>query len=128
MSFEIALREELTAVSGLENKLFPSDAPEDTPSPYVVYDSSEGVQDKSLDGYLSSKAVECALNVVCSSYKALKTLSPEVIQRLLSFEQRTIGVTAPVFVQELRLDGNSMDFYDPDIQMYRCVIEFTAYL
>lgn len=125
MSFESGLREELNNVSGLSNQIFPVIAPEGAPTPYLVYESSEGLNDKTLTGFLSSKTIDCGLNIVCSSYSSLKTITPGVILRLQSFLGRAIG-TSGIVVQNLTFEGEPHEMYDSESKLYRCIIEFTA--
>lgn len=125
MGLEESLKEEIHAVSGLNNNVFPLDAPENYPAPYAVYLSSEGVYDKSLSGFLSSKSVEMELRIVCDTYSQLKAMNSEVVQRLQSFERRTIGVTSPIFVKEIILE-TPVELKDTQTGRYRGIIEFTV--
>jgi hypothetical protein len=111
MSLEAAMREELTAISGLTNKIFPVSAPENTATPYLVYLSSEGVNDRTLSGFLSSKTVSVELNILSDTYESLKTITSGVIQRLQSFAGRTIGTAGP-YVQEIVIDAPIEAFED----------------
>jgi hypothetical protein len=46
MNFEEALRNELNSIPQIANKIFPLAATEGVKTPYLVYISSEGVQEK----------------------------------------------------------------------------------
>lgn len=128
MSFEKSLTEELYTVSGLSKRVFPINAPESFKPPYVAYISSEGVNNKTLDGFLSSREVALEVNVICTDYDSLKTLCPGVILCLQSFLRRTIGTTAPVFVKDIEFLSDPVELYEQEIKAYRCVIEMKVQL
>lgn len=128
MDFEPALVEELKSIPELENRIYPLFAPEATKYngvPYLIYGSSEGIRDKSLDGYMNSKEVRAELNVVTESYGELKSITKQVIDLLVSFEQRTIGTNGP-YIKELEYQM-PIEIYENQPNLYRCMIEFSAY-
>lgn len=127
MSLEQSLTEEIHSITELTNNVFPLNVPENYPAPYLTYLSSEGVNDKSLSGFLSSKSVEVELRLVCDKYSQLKAISSEVVQHLQSFSGRTIGVTAPVKIQDIFIEM-PVEMWDSQISKYRCIIEFKVNL
>ncbi|MEH7093941.1 DUF3168 domain-containing protein [Neobacillus vireti] len=120
MDFEEALRAELSAITELNNKVFPLNATQGTKAPYVVYMSSEGVQYQTLDGYLPNKEVECEINILHGSYGAMKSLTKEVIAKVLSFYSRTIGENGP-FIESVSHE-NPVELYENEISAYRSVV------
>jgi hypothetical protein len=127
MSLESAVKEEIHAISGLLDRVFPLTAPELFPPPYAVYVSSQGVNERTLSEVLSSKEVEFEISVISSDYSELKTLTSGVIQRLQSFQSRAIGTTTPTFIQEIVLEEPD-EQWDRQLNLVRCVIGFTLYL
>jgi hypothetical protein len=121
LNFEEALTAELTMVEGLDNKVFPLNAKEGTVPPYIVYLSSEGVQDKSFDGYLITKEVECEINILHSTYREMKGLTKVVLEKILSFQGRTIGEDGPR-IQNLSYE-KPIELYEKEIKQYRSVID-----
>ncbi|SDM17419.1 DUF3168 domain-containing protein [Bacillus sp. OK048] len=121
MDFEEALRAELGTIAGLTNKVFPLNATEGTKAPYIIYVSSEGVQDKSLLGYLSSKEVDCEINIVQASYGSMKSLTKLVISQIISFIGRNIGENGP-FIQNVTYH-KPVELYEQEVNLYRCVID-----
>ena len=103
MNFEEALTYELETITELDEKVFPVSAAEGIRAPFLIYVSSEGVQDNTLDGYLTSKEVECEIHVVHNSYKKMKDLTREVISKLQTFYGRSIGIDG-VFIKSLTYD------------------------
>jgi hypothetical protein len=121
MNFEEALTAELTMVEGLDNKVFPLNAKEGTIPPYIVYLSSEGIQDKSFDGYLITKEVECEINILHSTYREMKDMTKLVLEKIISFQGRSIGETGPL-IQNLSYE-KPIELYEKDIKQYRSVID-----
>lgn len=120
MTFDEALRDELSLLDGLANKVFPLHATEGTKAPYVIYVSSEGLRDKILDGYLGSGVISCEINILQTSYSGLKTLSKYVIEKIISFQGRTIG--AGPFIKDVTYQ-TSPAIYEKEVNLYRTVLD-----
>lgn len=126
MDFESSLTLELKSIPELQNRVYPLSAPEKTPSPYIVYLSSEGTKSKSVsDGYLEGKLVGCEINVIAAKYSVLKEVTRRVVDLLISMERRVIGNKGP-FVQELTYE-TPIELYEAEPNLYRCVIEIKVY-
>jgi hypothetical protein len=128
-SLEISLVDELSPTGGWQfnNKVFPMNAVELTPAPYIVYSTSFGQADKTLKGFLTSKKVTCEINMICNDYASMRDITSEVIPRLQSFARRTIGTRDPIFVQDIELD-DPVELYEYEVKKYRCTLGFTIYL
>lgn len=124
MSLESAVKEELQTISGLANNIFPLEAPENFAPPFLVYDSSYGVNIQTLSGVLSSKEIDFVVQIVATSYTEMKTITSGVIQRLLSFQSRNIGTTDQYFVQQIRVDVQPDEIWDKEVDLYRSQINF----
>jgi hypothetical protein len=127
MSFEQCLREEMETVSGLADKVFPVNAPESCPSPYAVYFSSEGTADKSLNEVLSSRTLDFSVHVISATYSEGKTITSGVVQRLQSFFQREIGVSNPIFCEDITIDPTT-ETWDNQLNMFRFIVDATIYI
>jgi hypothetical protein len=128
MNFEEALRVELGTLTGLSNKVFPLNATEGTKAPYVVYVSSEGLQVKTLQGYLGSKEVDCEINILHDSYANMKDLGKEVLAKIISFQGRHIGGLLSKdgpFIQNVTYT-KPMEIYEKEVALYRSVIDITV--
>lgn len=117
MNFEEALVAELGSIIGLENKVFPIMATEGDKPPFVIYVSSEGSEDKTLDGYLNSKEIECEIHVIQTSYSKMKTLTKEVISKLKTFYGRNIGESGP-FIKNLSYEKPT-EVHEREVGFYR---------
>lgn len=121
MDFEEALTAELEQIEGLMDKVFPLNAEEGTEAPYLIYVGSEGLEDKTLDGYSDSKEIDCELNIMQYSYSGLKYLTKQVLSKVKSFQSRKIGDDGP-FIQNISYN-DSVEIYEKEVDLYRCVIE-----
>jgi len=125
MSFEDALTIELEEIEGLMDKVFPLNAEEGTKAPYVIYVSSEGEQDKTLDGYLPTRDVDAEINVLQHSYSGMKYLTKQVLSKLISFQSRYIGGTEDIYIKSVTY-RKPVELYEEQALLYRSVIEFTV--
>ncbi len=130
MDFEDALTAELVQISGLSDKVFPlvAKAKKRTPNPnpinipYVAYKSSEGLREKTFDGYQPFKRVECELNIIHKSYSEMKNITRLVLAKVLNFQSRVIGTGGP-YIQNV-VYQSSIELYEEKPDLYRCVIDF----
>lgn len=117
MELEPALVQELSVISGLSAKIYPLNAPSKTVAPYLIYTSSFGLQDKSLDGYLRTKAVPMELNLIAPDYESMKQLQSAIITKLISFQSRVIGTDGP-FIQEITYEEPD-EIYEAAVKLHR---------
>jgi hypothetical protein len=121
MTFEEALRAELDTITELTGKVFPLNATEGVKAPYVIYLSSEGIQDKTLQGYISSKEVDCEINILHDSYASVKSLTRSVLSKFLSFQGRIIGDNGPL-IQNVTYE-KPVELYESEVFLYRSVLD-----
>jgi hypothetical protein len=125
LDFEQALYIELTSVTGI-GEVFPLNVIEGTKAPYCVYESSIGMEEKTLDGYTSSMEMDCTLYIIQSSYAELKQVSRNVLDLLKSFQSRKIGDPDDgVMVYDFSYE-NIKELYDPETFLYQNTIGFTV--
>ena len=121
MDFEQALRYELSSVGAVTNKVYPLNAPEQAIEPFIIYTSSEGQREQNLTGWATMREVDCEIQVVAVTYGDVKSITKDVINKLLSMLNRSIGVDG-VFIRDLEYD-KSTELFDQDLQQYRSVID-----
>lgn len=124
MNFEQSFVHELSGIPELSGRVYPGQASEKT-IPYIVYLSSAGLKDKDLDGYKDSRRVPLEINVVASRYSDMKQFTELVIDKLISFERRAIGVDGP-FVSELTYEPPA-ELFEDAIKAFRSVIDVVVY-
>jgi hypothetical protein len=121
MNFEEALQNELNSIPQITNKIFPLAATEGVKTPYLVYISSEGIQEKYLDGYEGSKEVDCELHILNDSYAGLKDITKQVISKVVKFQQSIIGGDGGVWVQDVTYERTSEQYIEQLFQ-YLCIV------
>lgn len=121
---EEALRYELNKISELENKIFPTNAPEGQKEPYLVYiTSNKPLRD--LDGITEEKECNVILNIFSNSYSEMKEIVKKVEDIIFKFPLRNIG-DIPIYVQDI----NNIDIserYEEELKLKRGIIAFTIY-
>ncbi|WMT42848.1 DUF3168 domain-containing protein [Paenibacillus sp. D2_2] len=126
MDFEAALTMELKTISDVQNRVYPLNAPEKTANPYIIYGSSEGQRTNTItDGYLLDKSVEGEINIIAAKYAVMKQVTRQVIDILISFNQRVIGSGGP-YIDEMTYE-KPVELYESNVSLYRCVVDFKAY-
>lgn len=128
MRFEPALVQELKSITALGGRVYPLFAPEAVKKngvPYLIYASSEGLRDKSLDGYMRSREVRGELNIITERYSDLKAITKKVVALLIGFEGRQIGSDGP-YIEEVTYQM-PVEIYEAQPDLHRCVIEFQVY-
>lgn len=126
--FEVALTEELKTIPELQSRVYPLRAPEATKHngvPYLIYGSSDGVRDKSLNGFMKSKEVRAELNILAARYADMKAITKKVVALLISFEKRQIGTDGPLIDELIYMQP--IETYENQPELHRCMIEFTVY-
>lgn len=124
MDFEQCLYIELSSVDNI-GKVFPLNVIEGTKAPFCVYESSDGIEDKTLSGYIASKEIDGSIYVIQPSYTSMKSVSRAVIDVLKSFQNRKIGDSVNgVLVLDMKYE-NIKEIYDPQTLLYQNTIGFT---
>lgn len=126
MDFEAALTMELKTIPDVQNRVYPLNAPENAPSPYIIYTSSEGARTNTVtDGYLSDRMVQGEINIVAPKYAIMKQVTRKVIDLLIGMNQRKIGVDGP-YINEMTYEEPT-ELFEHQVSMFRCVIGFRTY-
>lgn len=118
MSFEEYLISELSNIEVINNKIYPLTGEEGITGPYVIYTSSEGKSDKTLNGYLESKEINLELDIVNTTYQNMKELTKNVLVILKglinkSFDNRLI---------ENITYEEPVELYETEVFLYRTTI------
>lgn len=123
MNFEAALSAELESVSGLSRKVYGLTGIESATAPaapYLIFVSSEGLQEKAFEGYLALKEVDFELNILHSTYSNMKALTALVLAKVISFQSRAIGTNGP-YIQNVTYE-KPVELYESLVKMHRCNI------
>lgn len=94
---ERALRYELSKITELENRIYPTNAPENQEPPYLVYISNSRYL-KDLDGIKTNKDSDILLNILCSSYSQMKDITQKVVRLLKDFLNKNIALNGKILI------------------------------
>jgi hypothetical protein len=103
MNFEEALMYELETITGLTDRVFPLTATEGTEPPFLVYGSSNGKKIQALGGFTELRELTAEIHLVTADYAELKSLQTAVIDKLTTFQGRSIGIDGP-FIKSFTYD------------------------
>lgn len=95
MNFGEALRAELIQIQQISQKVFPIVAPKDAESAYLVYRRGESEFKKTLSGTSNKCHAMYELVLVAKSYSEKETIESFIVEKLLSFLNRNIGISGP---------------------------------
>ncbi|MFZ3132764.1 MAG: hypothetical protein WA125_17085 [Desulfosporosinus sp.] len=116
---------ELTAITGLTNKVFPATAPQGTKEPYLVYFLGGNERAKTLiahDGLVES---QYQLDVYHSTYALLYALKKLVIAEIKTWSQSSIGATGP-YIQQVEI-MTDFETYDNVLRLHKGIVEFNVH-
>lgn len=120
---EKKLVEKLQEVTGLSNRVFPLVAKQGQDVPFIVYDRTNTVRDKTLTDFNGLVEVSFQIDIHEKSYSNLKTVSQNVITKLKSFEGQTWGSYK---IQSCEIENETEDYFDDDdVKWYVSFIDFT---
>lgn len=124
---ETALRYELVrAIPELENEIYPTNAPEGSIKPYLVYTRINTNMTKTLEGYTGNEALSYMFSVMATRYGEMVSLRKKVRDLLLSLPGKKIGNTNKFYIEDLNIN-NIDEQYEHELKVNRGIIDFTIY-
>jgi hypothetical protein len=121
MNFEESLVYELSSIEGLSKKIFPLSAVAGVETPFLVYVSSEGEEDRTLNGFIGSKQITCEIHIIANSYSELKRITRSVIEKIKTFWGRQIGVNG-VYIKSVAYDP-PVETVDEELNLRRSAFD-----
>ena len=124
---EKALRHELIkAIPELNNQIYPTNAPESSTKPYLVYARINTRKTKTLEGYTDKQELSYMFSVMATKYSDMVSLRNKVEQLLLSLPKKNIGSDSSIFIEDI--DINNIDeTWESQLLINRGIIDFTIY-
>lgn len=124
---EQALRYEIeTNIPELVGEIYPTNAPETSTKPYLVYSRIKTRKVKTLEGYTNKQALSYMFSVMATRYGEMKSLTKKVEDLLMSMMKKRIGENQEIYVEDL--DINNIDeVYEFNLKVNRGIIDFTIY-
>ena len=122
MDLEQGLTIELSALPGLEKKVFPIVAAQGTEAPYITYVLGSSERTSDLLGNVDLIKSQYQLDLYHPTYAGLKAFKKTVLQRFITFNMRNLAGIGP-FVQQAEI-VNDYETYEFEVKLYRGIIEF----
>lgn len=124
---ETALRYELIqAIPELTNQVYPTNAPEGSQGPYLVYARISTKKIKTLEGYTNKQALSYMFSIMAVKYSDMISVRDEVEDALLAFPGTSIGDKAKIYIEDLDIN-NITEQYEHELGVNRGIIDFTIY-
>jgi hypothetical protein len=117
MNLEEALVVEFGSIPEIIGKVFPLYTGEGVEPPFLVYVSSEGKYDSSLNEFYTTREISVEIHIVGQDYSELKSVERQVIDKIVSFRGRAIGGSGP-FVYTLQYDQPT-EMFEGETHIYR---------
>ena len=123
---EQALRYELVkAIPGLENQIYPTNAPEGATKPYLVYARITTNKLKTLEGYTEKEYISYMFSIMATRYSDMKSITRQVEDFLMQLPGKVIG-TQQIYIEDININ-NVAEQYEHELKVNRGIIDFTIY-
>lgn len=122
---EEALLEELNKIQEFKGDIYPTNIPEGTKPPMLIYILSNYNQVKTLSGPLDNEDKSILFNVLCKKYGQMKELTDVVKHIITGFSGKRIG-SQQIYIQDVQLLGIAESF-ENEIKLYRGIIDVKFY-
>ena len=121
---ETALRYELIkAIPELENQIYPTNAPEGSKGPYLVYSRITTRKIKTLQGLIGKEYLSYMFSIMATRYGDMKRITKQVENLLISLPGQQIG---DFYIEDLDIN-NITEQYEHELKVNRGIIDFTIY-
>ena len=124
---ETALRSYImNNIPELNNKMYPTNAPEGSTGPYLVYARINTNKVKTLEGYTNKQALSYMFSIMATKYSDMARVRKQVEDLLMSLPKKTIG-NGNFYIEDI--DINNIDEqYEHELGVNRGIIDFTIYI
>lgn len=121
---EAALRNELEKrIPELVNEIYPTNAPETSTKPYLVYTRINTTKIKTLEGMTDKEYLSFMFSIMATRYGEMKSLAKKVEDLLISLPGTTIG---NYYIEDIDIN-NVHEVYEFELKVNRGIIDFTIY-
>lgn len=131
---ETALRYEInTNIPDLKDKIYPTNAPEGSQGPYLVYARINTRKIKTLQGYTNKQHLSYMFSIMATKYGDMVRVRKQVEKLLIGDDdskgmvQREIGDTTKFFIEDIDIN-NITEQYEHELGVNRGIIDFTIYI
>ena len=124
---ERALRYELeNRIPELKDEVYPTNAPETSTRPYLVYARINTDKTKTLNGYTGNETLTYMFSIMATRYGDMKSLTKKVENLLMSLPGTSIG-EENIYIEDLTIN-HVTEQYEHELKINRGIIDFTIYI
>lgn len=109
----------------LTGQIYPTNAPETSTRPYLVYMRRETDKVKTLEGYTNKQALTFMFSIMATKYGEMKSLAKKVEGFLVSLPRTAIG-EENINVEDITINDIN-EKYEHELKVNRGIIDFTIY-
>lgn len=121
---ETALRLEInTNIPDLKDQIYPTNAPEGSKGPYLVYSRITTRKIKTLQGLIGKEYLSYMFSIMATRYGDMKRITKQVENLLISLPGQQIG---DFYIEDLDIN-NIHEVYEHELKVNRGIIDFTIY-
>lgn len=121
---ETALRYEIEkAIPDLKDNIFPTNAPEGSKGPYLVYARISTKKTKTLEGIQNKEHLSFMFSIMATRYGDMKKITKKVEDLLISLPGTTMG---KFYIEDIDIN-NVTEQYEHELKVNRGIIDFTIY-
>ena len=121
---ETALRYEIEkAIPDLKDNIFPTNAPEGSKGPYLVYARISTKKTKTLEGIQNKEHLSFMFSIMATRYGDMKKITKKVEDLLISLPGTTMG---NFYIEDIDIN-NVTEQYEHELKVNRGIIDFTIY-
>lgn len=123
---EASLRYELkNRIPELVGNIYPTNAPETSTKPYLVYMRTDTKKNKTLQGYTGNESISFMFSIMATRYGEMKSLTKKVEDFLISLPGTTIGEEG-IYIQDIDIEPGA-ETWEKELGVNRGIINFTIY-
>lgn len=121
---ETALRLKInTNIPDLKDKIYPTNAPEGSKGPYLVYSRITTRKIKTLQGLIGKEYLSYMFSIMATRYGDMKRIAKQVENLLIFLPGQQIG---DFYIEDLDIN-NIHEVYEHELKVNRGIIDFTIY-
>ena len=124
---ELALRYEIEqAIPELVGEIYPTNAPETSTKPYLVYKRTKPRKNKTLEGYTNKQAISYTLSSMATRYSDMLNIRNKLEDLLMRIVKTQIGANKDFYVEDIDIEDIN-ETYEFNLKVNRGIIIFTIY-
>lgn len=112
------------AIPTIKDEIYPTNAPEDTNKPYLVYYRHRTEITKTLEGHPGQRKISFIISVMSKNYGEMKSLNDQALALFLGLPFKKIGTKKEIFVEDITIN-NVTEAWENALGVHRGIIDFS---